>query len=327
MNLELARARSALYRKIRDFFDARGYLEVETPILSPALIPEPTIEDFATRYENEFAGSMELYMVPSPEVFMKRIIAEWRTSIYQISKCFRNAEQIGRIHNPEFTMLEYYSVGFDEKDSLAITEELFRAAALPSCPEGLKEPFQVVTMEEALRRATGVELQEIQPRSALVKKARELGLMMPEDLDESWADTFNRIFVAFVEPTLKGPRPVALTGYPVQIECLALNDGIVKRRWELYWNGMEIANCYAEETDRAQIEERFRKEYAVLARKRSASGTVIPDADWDFCSVFGPSYPRCSGVAMGLDRFLAAQCSLTSIEPLLLFPFFGTIRS
>ncbi|HKL59153.1 MAG TPA: amino acid--tRNA ligase-related protein, partial [Sphaerochaeta sp.] len=116
-----AQFRSQLNRSIRTFFDQRGYLEVETPTLSPDLIPEPTIQNFATTFDNEFVGSRELYLIPSPEVYMKKLIADGFGSIYQIGHCFRNSEQIGRHHNPEFSMLEYYSVGMDESDSIGLT--------------------------------------------------------------------------------------------------------------------------------------------------------------------------------------------------------------
>ena len=100
--------------RIRRFFLGRDYLEVFTPTLSTSLIPEPTIRNFETEFINEFMPRRKMYLIPSPEIFMKRMIAEGSPSIFQISQCFRNAEQLGTIHNPEFSMLEYYSLDFDE---------------------------------------------------------------------------------------------------------------------------------------------------------------------------------------------------------------------
>ncbi|HCS35269.1 MAG TPA: elongation factor P--(R)-beta-lysine ligase, partial [Sphaerochaeta sp.] len=105
MNIQAIEERSELLCRMRSWFADNDYLEVSTPILSTHLIPEPTIANFATQYISEFHGSRELYLVPSPEVHMKRIIAETKRSIYQFSHCFRNREQIGSHHNPEFTML------------------------------------------------------------------------------------------------------------------------------------------------------------------------------------------------------------------------------
>ena len=101
---------------IRKYFIDKDYLEVSTPTLSPYLIPEPTIKTFRTEFINPFMERTSLFMIPSPEIFMKKLLAAGSGSIFQISQCFRNAEQLGDVHNPEFTMLEYYTVNADEKD-------------------------------------------------------------------------------------------------------------------------------------------------------------------------------------------------------------------
>ena len=141
MNINAAKARSLLYANIRNYFSERGYLEVETPTLSPDLIPEATIDNFGTTFINEFQGSREMYMLPSPEIFIKKLLASGSGSVFEISKCFRNCEQLGQSHNPEFTMLEYYTVGFDEKDSIALTQDMIRKTALSGCPASVLEDF------------------------------------------------------------------------------------------------------------------------------------------------------------------------------------------
>lgn len=320
INKDLIAKRSQLYKNIRNFFDKRGYLEVETPIMSADLIPEPTIENFSTTFTNEFIGSKELYLVPSPEVFMKKLIAEGSGSIYQISKCFRNAEQIGKLHNPEFTMLEYYTMDFDEQDSIGLTEQLFKESAIEGCPEALKKGFERITVDEALFKSTGLRLLDIQNYKSLREACDKLGLYLPQNQKESWDDTFNRIFINFVEPSLVSERPIVLTDYPRQIECLALNNGITKKRWELYYKGVEIANCYAEETNEDVVASYYQKEYAILAQQRAQSGSVIPDCDTEYHTYF-KNFPKCSGVAIGLDRLLMVECSKTSIDDLILFDF------
>ncbi|MFA5448406.1 MAG: amino acid--tRNA ligase-related protein, partial [Sphaerochaeta sp.] len=218
---EAAVFRSHMMRTIRSFFDERSYLEVDTPILSPTLIPESTIENFATTFSNPFLASRELYLVPSPEIYMKQLIADGWGSLYQISHCFRNSEQLGRLHNPEFTMLEYYTVGFDEEDSIGLTEELFAALLDSNTPEYLKPPFARMTVAEAVWQRTSVDLEKHQDQRSLAKEARKLGLMVPDE-PESWEETFNRIFLTFVEPELPQERPLILDRYPKQIECLAV---------------------------------------------------------------------------------------------------------
>lgn len=307
---------------MRRYFDEHGYTEVDTPILSPDLIPEPTIENFATTFSNEFVGSRELYLVPSPEIYMKRLIAQGSGSIYQFSHCFRNSEQLGRQHNPEFTMLEYYTVDADEQDSIAITEELLANTALPGCPEHLLPPFRKMTVAQACKKYAGVDLDKVQDPKTLRAEAGRLGLHLP-DAPESWEETFNRIFLTFVEPSIPQDRPLVLCEYPAQIECLATKTSgrPYRRRWEMYAGGVEVANCYDEERDADTVRNYYRKAYAELIRRRNSTETVIPDIDLSFADCFDVGFPQCSGVAMGMDRLLMLQLGKSSIEGVILFPF------
>lgn len=315
----IAKRRNELYKSIRNFFDSRGYLEVETPTLAPDLIPEATIDNFATTFINEFQGSLELYMIPSPEVFMKRLIADGSGSIYQISKCFRNCEQIGDIHNPEFSMLEYYTVDFDEMDSIKLTETFLKETALENCPQKVLEPFEILTVHDAVAKyAKGTDLDKLQNPKDLRAQAEKLGLPIPGP--ESWDDTFNRIFINFVEPNLPTDHPVCLIDYPKQIECLAEQKGNYRRRWELYINGIEVANCYLEERNVQTVKDYYAKEYQKLLALRADSGKVIPDIDNSFADIF-ETFPKCSGVALGLDRLLLVETEVKDINEALLFPF------
>ena len=214
-DLESQKQRGMMYRRIRDFFDGRGYLEIFTPTLSPTLIPEPTIQDFETRFVNEFVGDRDFYLIPSPEIFMKEVLACGSPSVYQISQCFRNSEQLGCIHNPEFTMLEYYTLGFDEKDSITLTRQLIDALLTDGCPSFMKEDFLVMSVNEAMIRWAGTDLAEHQDRRRLARRAEELGQSPAPD--EAWDDIFNRIFITYVEPELPRDRIVVLTDYPYQI--------------------------------------------------------------------------------------------------------------
>jgi len=311
-DFKLARQRSRLYGLTRKFFDDRGYLEVETPVLSPDLIPESTIDCFGTTFINEFRGSSSLFMVPSPEVFIKKLIASGSGSVYEISKCFRNCEQIGTIHNPEFTMLEYYTMGFDEKDSIGLTMEYLKSLSLD-------RPLVQMTVREAVLKYTGLDLDKLQSPALLRKEAVEkLGLHIPGP--ESWDDTFNRIFCTFVETSIPGDSIVIFTDYPQQIKCLAKREGNYRRRWEMYIDGIEIANCYLEETDPDQVRSYYEEEAVKLASERSASERVIPDSDNGYYRYF-ENFPKCSGVAIGMDRLLMVLTGCKDIRETLLFPF------
>jgi len=312
-DFQASRLRSELYRKTRQFFDSRDYLEVDTPVLSPDLIPESTIDCFATTFINGFAGSRELYMVPSPEIFMKRLIAAGSGSVYQISKCFRNCEQLGSHHNPEFTMLEYYTVGADENDSLQITQDYLYHVGLE------RRPVIKMTVREAVLRYSGLDLDALQKPSLFREAAGDvLKLGIPGT--ESWADTFNRIFCTFVETSIPHDSVVYLTGYPAQIECLAQKNGNYRRRWEVYIDGIETANCYLEETDEQSIRDYYRTETAKLTGERQVNGRPIPDSDPGFAACFS-TFPECSGVALGMDRLLMVLCGYGKIRDTLLFPF------
>lgn len=310
------KARSLLYKNIRSYFDNLDYLEVFTPTLSPSLIPEPTIKAFGTEFINEFTGNLDLYMIPSPEIFMKELLASASPSIYQISTCFRNSEQLGDVHNPEFSMLEYYTLGYDDSDSLSLTIDMIEKTAISEM-KWMKEKPLVITMEEAMKEYAGVDLIKAQDISFLREEAERLNLYIPEK--ESWEDTFNRIFINFVEPNLPKDREVYLRDYPKQIECLAkdYSDKPYKMRWEMYINGIEVANCYTEETDRAKIKAYYKKEQKILEEEREKSGDVVSKADLSFASL---QQPEMSGVAIGLDRLLLTEYGKTEIEDVLLFP-------
>ena len=319
-----ARKRSELLMNIREHFIDKGYLEVSTPSLSPYLIPEPTIKAFGTRFINEFEGSRDLYLIPSPEIFMKKLLAAGSGSIFQISSCFRNAEQLGDVHNPEFTMLEYYTVGADDRDSIDITIEMIEKTKLRGIdPEWLRNKPLIISMHEAMMKYAGVDMDKAESIDYLRAEALRLGLNPREN--ESWDDTFNRIFLTYTEPSLPKDREVYLTDYPDRIACLAKHSekGPTKKRWEMYINGIEIANCYDEETDKNETEKYFAEEWEKLREERSGTEEVIPSADPSFSSL---DIPQSSGGAMGLDRLLAVHLGLNSIEPLLLFSLSDMLR-
>ncbi|MDR1100549.1 MAG: LysR family transcriptional regulator [Treponema sp.] len=334
MDLELLWERARIIRQTRDFFDRRNYLETDTPLLSPDLIPETCLEVFETAYlapEGSRRPKQPLWLIPSPEIWMKKLIAEHRTNLYQICKCFRNGESTGRLHSPEFTMLEYYTMNVDYKDSLLLTEELF--AALLSSPgntqgaSGMILPFTRITMAELFSRWAGFDLYETtdQGPQAMAAEARRLGLDPPPGLDD--AALYDLIFIHTVEPNLPLGRPLAVMDYPAFVPCLAKKSpgGRTMERWELYWNGVELANCYSEETDPEAVQRYFAAEGKIKNRESLVPHTI----DENYWKTFLPRtdisgterpFPRCSGVALGLDRLIMALLGRSTIDSALPFP-------
>ncbi len=321
MKIKAMEERSELLAALRAWFKEADYLEVSTPIVSTHLIPEATIANFATTYISEFNASRELYLIPSPEVHMKPLIRELQRSIYQITSCFRNREQVGSHHNPEFTMLEYYTVGADEVDSIAITEELIAKTALKGTADHLLPPFKKMSMAQACHTYGGFDLEKTQSINALRQVADKLELYAPPE-GESWEALFNRIFLNVVEPNLPQEKPLILYDYPVQIECLAQKSdkGPYRRRWELYAGGVELANCYNEEREKEAVQAFYDHQYPLLIEERGDQGEVIPDIDPSFIDIFDGGFPQCSGVALGIDRLLMLQGGYKRIEDLILFP-------
>jgi len=315
MDLELLQERARIIRRARSFFDERHYLELDTPLLAPDLIPESCLEVFETSRILPSGAADPYWLIPSPEIWMKKIIAQHRTSVYQICKCFRNGESSGFLHSPEFTMLEYYTMNADYLDSLALTEDLFAFLSTAEC--GLSAPFERMTMAEAFTRFAGFDLfAAAETEGALETEARRLGLNPPAGMET--AKLYDLIFIHAVEPHLKQERPVALLDYPAFVPCLARKgaDGKTVERWELYYNGIELANCYSEETDPEQVRRFFESEAA--AKERYA--LVRHRVDRDYWKIFESGFPPCSGVALGLDRLIMALCGRSTIDSVLPFP-------
>ena len=334
MDIELLRERARIIRNVRSFFDKRGYLETETPVLAPDLIPESCLEVFETRRifpGGSLKSQKPYWLVPSPEIWMKRLIAQHRTNLYQICKAFRNGESSGRQHSPEFTMLEYYTMGADYLDSLELTEGLFAnllCDAFISAPADLSPPFIRVTVEEAFRRWAGFDLYEAaKTQSTMEEEARRLGLNPPAGI--SVQELYDLVFIHTVEPKLIQGKPVALIDYPAFVPCLAKKraDGKTVERWELYARGIELANCFSEEIQSEEVRRFFESEKA----EKEKTGIVRHKVDDDYWKLFcsfpngnlfpnGNSFPKCSGVAMGLDRLIMLLCGRSTIDGILPFP-------
>jgi len=360
MDLEMLQRRAAIIKQVRSFFDGLNYLELDTPLLSGDLIPESCLEVFQT--ERIFPpGSQKknhpLWLIPSPEIWMKKIIAQHRVNVYQICKCFRNSESEGRLHNNEFLMLEYYTLDADYMDSLALTEELFNYLTTQNLttPEWSGEPirtkkkidgrgsgkgaknakdakerevipnyyipFERITIADAFKRWAGFDLFAVaaEGTGAMEKEAKRLGINPMPNM--TVPQLYDLIFIHSVEPQLKMAKPVALIDYPAFVPCLAKKaaNGQTVERWELYYNGIELTNCFSEETDPQKVKEFFYSEEA----EKKQNAIVQHNINHDYWKLFEKKaeqdFPRCSGVAMGLDRLIMALTGKADIDGVLPF--------
>ena len=347
MDLELLQTRAAIIKNIRSFFDERKYLELDTPLLSPDLIPESCLEVFQTERVFPYGSIKEnkpLWLIPSPEIWMKKIIAQHKTDVYQICKCFRNGESEGHLHSSEFTMLEYYTMNVSYLESLKITEELIaylimskEQRAIESAIRSKEQsnlyfekesilPFERITVAQAFEKWAGFDLFEAaKDISIMEREAHKLGIDPLPGM--TIPELYDLIFIHSVEPKLKTANPLFLLDYPAFVSCLAKKGGSRKEeggseenkketveRWELYWNGIELANCFSEETDPLKVKEFFTNE----AAEKERHAIVKHKVDHDYWKLF-EGFPKCSGVAMGVDRLIMALTGKRSIDGVLAF--------
>jgi len=313
-NWEAARLRSRVFHIIRGFFNNKEYLEVETPLLSPFLIPESTIETFSSKWINLYGTGRNMSLIPSPEIWMKQLLAEGSGSIFQICKSFRNCEQSGRQHNPEFSMLEWYGEGLSCQDNITVTEDLLKQLSSVANLNDLNQPMKKMSMDEAFYKGAGFRISDYFNKEKLLEKSLSLGLPVTEN--DLWEEMFNLIFVDRVEPSLPSKGGLFLTDYPSAVPTLAKDRGNgFSDRWELYLNGVELANCYTEENRITYLNKYYETESELLINK-----TTTHESDSNYIQIIS-KMPDCSGVAMGLDRLLMAISGEEEIQGVIFFSF------
>ena len=306
----ILRKRSEITEAVRSFFLEKGFLQVETPLLAPHVIPEAHIEIFKTEQVSLYRPPQNLYLLPSPELWMKKLIAQGSGSIFQICKCFRNNEQEGSQHSNEFTMLEYYADNADYLYSLSLTEELFKSLFLKFNTKYAEMPINIMTIQSAFLKTTGIDIKKYPDFPSLKEAAVKEGFEI-SDSYTTWEEVFNLLFVSKTEPEICSRGITVLKDYPIQIPCMAKKrqESPYYERWELYIDGIEIANCYSEETDPEKVKEYYRTETAA----KNALAQVAVDVDPDYPAIF-KGFPKCSGTALGMDRLVMILTGCSDIK-------------
>lgn len=307
-SLENLRARAALLTAIRAFFAARNVMEVDTPVLAATTTPDRHIDSFETQYRGPHGGR-RLYLQTSPEYAMKRLLAAGSGPIYQLGKVFRNGEA-GPWHNPEFTMLEWYRPGFGYLELMGEVEALVRSVLpLPAADR--------ITYREAFLRHAGID-PLLATTAQLAGHCAPLGIEGVTALDDRdfWLDVLMSHRVA---PALRGGPPVFIHQFPAAQAMLARlepADTAVAQRFELYIDGIEIANGYGELGSAGELATRVTAEQRYRQREGRAPVTV----DARLLAALEASFPDCAGVALGVDRLLMLMVRAGSIDEVLAFP-------
>ena len=316
---ELFRLRARVVSYIRTFLDARGYLEVETPVLQP-LYGGATARPFKTHYD---ALDATFYLRIADELYLKRCIVGGLDQVYEIGHDFRN-EGMSRFHNPEFTMAEWYQAYADYEVMLQVTEELvagmvrelFGTATLErhGATLSFERPFARRDFSTLVRETAGVDLAratDAELRAALRRKE------VAEADQLAGAKLVDEVFKNYVEPTLV--QPTFVLDYPVALSPLAKlkrDDPTRVERWELFIQKREIANAFSELNDPEEQRRRFEQQ----ARFRAAGDAEAQLLDEDFLRALEYGMPPTGGVGMGIDRLMMILTDQTNIRDVILFP-------
>ncbi len=299
--------RARLYRDIRDFFAVRQVLEVETPSFSAGCVPDPNIKPFFTSYHHG-PSSKKLFLQTSPELPMKRLLAAGSGAIFQICKVFRNGEA-GRLHNPEFSLLEWYRTGFNQNDLILEIDELLQI--LLNCL-----PISRLTYSKAFEKYTSIHPLD-NSTSDLQNYATQLGLENGNDLERDACLQF--IFSYRIEPLLGHICPNVITDFPATQAAMArkrTDNPQLAERFEVYVQGIELANGFYELTDPEEQRQRFEND---LATRQALNMPTYP-LDERFLTALESGLPDCAGVAIGLDRLLMLIADVSHIHEVLAFP-------
>ena len=318
-------ARGGIKAALRRWFEAQGFIEVDTAILQTSPGNETHLHAFETALTAPDGSQNPLYLHTSPEFACKKLLAAGETRLFTFAPVFRNRER-GQRHHPEFTMLEWYrahesyeTLMDDCAALLKVTAEA--AGATRFTHRGISIdaslPPDRISVAEAFTSMAGIDLlAALDNRDALAAAACEAGIRVAAD--DTWADIFSRVIVERIEPRLGQMRPTILDAYPVSEAALARpkpEDPRVAERFELYACGVELANAFGELTDPAEQRHRFE---TAMAEKARIYGERYP-IDEDFLAAL-EHMPPASGIALGFDRLVMLATGATDIEQVLWTP-------
>lgn len=309
-SIEILKQRALILQKIRHFFVERRVLEVDTPSLSHATVTDQHLHSFSTQFNHpNTPEACTLYLQTSPEFAMKRLLSAGSGAIYQICKSFRN-EESGRFHNPEFTMLEWYRPGFDHLQLMTEIDELIQM--ILGCEKAERVTYQNIFSQYLGCDPLTSTLTEIKT------VASQHGYSELAENENNKDTLLMLLFSQHVEPNIGQDRPCFVLDFPASQAALAkisATNPLVAERFELYFQGIELANGFHELTDESEQLERFKLDNT----KRQNIGLGIMPIDQNFIAALNSGLPDCAGVALGIDRLLMLALSCSKIDQVIAF--------
>lgn len=309
--IETLRTRAAILKSIRDFFTARQVLEVETPLMCHTSVTDPFIQSVPALFQAQGSEKeIRHYLQTSPEYAMKRLLAAGSGAIFQISKAFRQGE-VGRHHNPEFTMLEWYRPGFNHHDLMNEMDALLMMVL--SKPPAERITYSALFMQHLQINPHVATLSELQAC------AMDKNISVASEIQD--CDTWMQILMSeYIEPRIGQDKPCFIYDFPASQAALArIQPGHppVASRFEVYFRGIELANGFHELQDANEQRKRFEKNVA----ERKHLGLNDMPIDEFLLSALSHGLPDCSGVALGIDRLVMLATQHHAIAEVLSFDF------
>ena len=313
MNLKFA-----VLRLLREWFWSQEFIEVESPAIVRLPGQEPNLSPMSIILHDEKKIAQRGYLHTSPEYTMKKMLASGWNKIFYLGKCFRDNESFGGLHNPEFTMLEWYRT---KADYTVIMDDVSNLCGYIS--ERLKDykiirlnDFKKISMRELWEKGVKVDLDDYLGQEEMLELCKKTGFN-PET-EESYEELFYRIFLNKIEPKLKNMGAVIIYEYPAKMASLSRlskNNPNYAERFELYINGLEIANAFSELTDSHEQLKRLQAEQ----KERARLGKEVYDIDDEFIEAVG-QLPESAGIALGVDRLVMALMGCQEIESVITLP-------
>lgn len=299
-------ARARMLRAARDYFAATRTLEVETPALSTGAVSDVHLASIAAQ-----ANGKPAYLHTSPEYAMKRLLAAGSGDIYQIAKVYRDGES-GRYHNPEFTMIEWYRTGYDHHQLMDDVEQLLGCLMPSRCVDRSER----LTYQEAVQLYAQVDALN-DPTSMLLASLQQASFDVPKAIHDDRDALLDLIMAVMVGPQLGRRRLTFVYDYPASQAALARLRGPVASRFEMYLDGMELANGFHELGNADEQRQRFTHDL----QQRRLRGLSEAPLDERFLAALAHGLPDCAGVALGFDRVVMCAIGAQHIDEVLTFPY------